>query len=139
MTEEQSKHLLAPLSDTQFGYVESVRYVQEDAGGRLEVLLEMGGSLVARGFAFEKVRASRFRAESHCDAWLVQGAYCALVEVVHSRWVEELRVAERGYNGSIGRVMKHFLIYVEDHGAYEVVAAAAERLAVDPPKPGLSP
>lgn len=137
MTEEQTKRLVAPLSDTQFGYVESVRYVDEDGGSRLEVLLEMEGSLVARGFAFEKVRASRFRAESHCDSWLIE-AYCVLVEVVNSRWVEELRVAERGYNGSVGRVMRHFLIYVEDDGAYEVVAAAAERLPVGPPKPGHS-
>jgi hypothetical protein len=99
-----------------------------------DVLLEAPGGSVALwfefrrgteryrgGVRFEKVRAYRFRAEGHCTAWHVEGAYDTVAEVVESDWVGELAVAEPAQTwGSWG--MHHFMIYLDSAGCFEVVA-----------------
>lgn len=71
------------------------------------------------------MRAFRFRAEGHCTRWHVEGAYDTLVEVEHSDWVSDLLAAEP--RGTCGHwKIRHFLIFVDGSGAYEVAAEACE-------------
>jgi len=71
--------------------------------------------------SFSKVRAYRHRAEAHCTAGHIEGAYDTLVEVTDSDWVNELRrdTAERLRDKW---VMRHFMIYFDSSGCYEIVA-----------------
>lgn len=70
------------------------------------------------GLRFEKVRAHQFRAEGHCTVWHIEGAYDTLAEVLGSVWVEELLVAETSVQWQI----RHFMIYVDSAGCYEIAA-----------------
>lgn len=79
------------------------------------------------GVRFEKVRAYRWRAESHCTGWHVEGVYDTLAEVEGSAWVAELTTAEPRQSRGLW-VMHHFMLYVEDDGCFEVVAESWEML-----------
>lgn len=77
----------------------------------------------ATGIRFEKVRAYRFRAESHCTAWHINGVYDTLAEVTGSDWVAELHMAESP--SAWGRwEIHHFMIYVDSAGCFEVAAGS---------------
>ena len=78
--------------------------------------------MYAGGLRFTRVRAFRFRAEGHCTAWHIEGD---LVEVERSSWVAELLADEM--TGSQWKI-RHFLIYIDDAGAYEVAAEDCEWL-----------
>ena len=71
------------------------------------------------GFLFSRVRATRSQAEGHSTTWHSDGAYCALTEVEDSAWIAELSpIPPTPWPWPI----RHFLIYLEDAGAYEVAA-----------------
>lgn len=80
------------------------------------------------GLRFEGVRAIQFRAESHCTAWHVEGVYDTLAEVHDSEWVSELLAAEP--RETWGRWdIRHFMIYLDSAGCFEVAAASWSWLA----------
>jgi hypothetical protein len=82
--------------------------------------------MYAGGLRFLRVRAYRYRAEGHCTIWHIHDAYDTLVEVEDSEWVAELLADEAtGTEWDI----HHFLIYIDDSGAYEVAAEGVEWLA----------
>jgi len=79
------------------------------------------------GLRFHQVRSYQFRAESHCTPWHIEGAYDTLVEIEQSTWVEELITAEP--TGARRHwAIRHFLIYIDGAGAYEVAARDVEWL-----------
>src|SRR5690242_19376662 len=91
-------------------------------GGVAELRFEFerDGRPLRGGIRFERVRAFRQRAESHCTVWHVD-AYDTLVEVNDSTWVQELQDAEPAQTWGKW-VLRHYLIYLDSAGAFEVVA-----------------
>jgi hypothetical protein len=79
------------------------------------------------GLRFDRVRAYRFRAEGHCKVWHIDEAYDTLVEVSDSEWVEDLSAAEPAEMWGKWR-MRHFMIYIDSAGCYEIVAHSWEWL-----------
>jgi hypothetical protein len=97
----------------------------EAPGGEVNLRFEYrrGGGRYRSGVHFEKVRAYRFRAESHCTAWHVDGAYDTVAEVEDSDLVAELMAAEPAETWGSWE-MHHFMLYVDSAGCFEVVAAS---------------
>lgn len=90
-------------------------------------VLELNGTDLCRvdgtvWLRFVKTRAYRVTTDAHVPGWQI-GAYDKLCEVLESDWVAELRKNTKSY----GRdwVLRHFLIYIDDSGAYEFVAEDA--------------
>lgn len=108
--------------------------VFEHPGGTasLRFEFERDGVPYRQGLQFDSVRAFRFRTEGHCTAWHVE-AYDTLIEVLGSEWVGELLAAEP--SGAWGHwKIRHFMIYIDSRGCYEVGAESwswlpEERLA----------
>jgi hypothetical protein len=107
------------------------------------VAINDGGSLTLRfqfyredelfssGIVFRKVRAHQWRAESHTTPWHIEGAYDTIVEIEESPWVAELLKAEPA--GTRGRwVIRHFMLYLDSAGCYEVAAESWELLPEEP-------
>src|SRR5215470_15173801 len=97
--------------------------VLEAPGGTVTLSFEFrrGTERYRGGIRFEKVRAYRFRAEGHCTAWHVEGAYDTIAEVTGSDWVGELAAAEPSQTWGSWE-MHHFMIYIDSAGCFEVVA-----------------
>jgi hypothetical protein len=95
---------------------------QEMTGGALTLRFAFfrDGLIYRSGVRFEKVRASRWRAESHCTVWHIE-AYDTIMEVTDSAWVEELSMAEPARQWG-NWVMRHFMLYTHSSGCIEVVA-----------------
>lgn len=74
-----------------------------------------------------QVRAYRFRAEGHCTPWHIEKSYDTLVEVEESGWIYEL-LAAASVDAHGQWKIRHFLIYVDGAGAYEVAAEDCEWL-----------
>ncbi len=127
MNSASDKRVIGPLSPPPSAYTEAETLV--DSGGDIELrcLYERDGSMFRGGLRFHKVRAYRFRAESHCTAWHIEGAYDTLVEVVPSEWVSELLAAEPSETWGFWTI-RHYLIYIDGEGAYEVAAQDVEWL-----------
>ena len=112
-------------------------------GGYADLLfaLEPEDGVFHAGFRFTSMRALRFRQETHCTGWHVEGAYGRLVEVQPSECVAELttRMVENARSASDWD-MHHYLIYVPDEGgAYEIAAESWRALQVKPgPLPGIA-
>lgn len=99
--------------------------VFEHPGGEalLRFEFERDGVAYRGGLRFEKVRAYRFRSEGHVTSWHVRGAYDTLVEVIGSDWVAELLAAEPPEAWGCWEI-RHFMIYIDGAGCYEIGAAA---------------
>lgn len=127
MNEFSIKRMVGPLSPPPSAYTESVVFTHPGGDAELRCVYERNGSMYAGGIRFSRVCAYRFRAESNCTAWHIEDAYDTLVEVEQSSWISELLTAESG--GSRGqRRVRHFLIYIDSSGAYEVAAEDCEWL-----------
>jgi len=97
--------------------------VFEAPGGEamLRFEFERDGEIYRGGLRFENVRAYRFRSEGHCTLWHVEGVYDTLTEVSGSSWVGELLAEEPAETW--GRwVIRHFMIYLDSAGCFEVGA-----------------
>src|SRR5690242_17138040 len=119
MTGPELKRALTTLPVASTSFTADAVFV--DPGGDVELRFEFerDGIAISGGLRFEKVRAYRFRAESHCTLWHVEDTYDTLVEVSPSSWSAELSDAES--EEAWGNwVMRHFLIYLDSAGAYEV-------------------
>jgi len=78
---------------------------------------------------FERMRAYRFRSDSHCTTWHM-GAYDKLCEVQSSDWIHELKSDSRP-PWDEHWIMRHFVIYFDGAGCFEVVAESAEMEQVE--------
>lgn len=120
------KRALAKLPVPSTSFATDPTFI-DGGGGSAELRYEFDrdGATVRGGIQFAKVRAFRFRAESHCTVWHIEGAYDTLVEVRPSDWGSELVDAFTPDMRSRWRwEIRHFLIYVDSAGAYEVAAAS---------------
>lgn len=80
------------------------------------------------GFRFSTVSAYRYTTAYRCSAWHVE-AYQQLVEVHDSEWIRELQGQQIANGlGDLRREMHHYMLYFDEEGAYEVVAADWSRL-----------
>lgn len=127
MNRINAKHEIGPLSPPPSAFIDDVVFTNPGGDAELRCTYERNGSMYAGGLRFHRVRAFRFRAEGHCTLWHVEGAYDTLVEVEQSEWVDELLAAEPSEAWGRWKV-RHFLIYVDGAGAYEVAAADVEWL-----------
>lgn len=119
------KRVIGEFPPSPSAYTEEAVFTHPGGDAELKCIYERDGSMYAGGLRFKRVRAFRFRAEGHCTAWHIEDAYDKLVEIEHSGWVAELRAAD---SSEVGWVIRHFLIYVDDAGAYEVAAEDCEWL-----------
>ncbi|MEZ0579280.1 hypothetical protein [Nocardioides sp. MH1] len=103
-------------------------FVHPGGSAELRIEFERDGVRVRSGLRFSRVRAFRFRAEGHCTSWHVQGAYDTVVEVEPSSWLAELLDAEASETWGRWKI-RHFLIYLDGAGAYEVAAEDVSMLA----------
>lgn len=125
------KRVLGPLSPPPSAFTEDVVFTDADGDAVLRCRYERHGSMFAGGLRFHRVSAYRARSESLCTAWHIEDAYDTLVEVEQSVWLSELRAVAPG--GSWGqRKVRHFLIFVDSAGAYEVAAEDVEWLPEHP-------
>lgn len=89
------------------------------------------GQIFTGGVRFGGVRAFRSRAEGHCAAWHIDGAYDTVAQVEDSDWVAELMAAEPSQTwGQFP--MRHYMLFVDGSGCFEVVAASWELLSDTP-------
>ncbi len=97
--------------------------VLEHAHGSLTIRFEYDRDekIYRSGVEIQRVRAYRYRAESHCTAWHIE-AYDTLIEVEGSAWVAELAAAEPAETGGFFE-MHHYMLYLDSAGCYEIVGA----------------
>lgn len=122
-----AKRVIGPLSPPPSAYTAEAVFTHPGGDAELRCTYERDGSMYAGGLRFRRVRAYRFRAEGHCTPWHVEDAYDTLVEVEQSDWIGELLAAEPGESWGQWKV-RHFLIYIDGSGAYEVAAEDCEWL-----------
>jgi hypothetical protein len=125
VSDEPALRDLAEVIPSTSGYVENSTFsFEQDA--KLLCVYEREGSLYQGGILFVGARAFTFRAESHSTAWHV-GAYNRLVEVDPSPWLHGLLGADpRAFSNPWG--LRHFMVYVESEGTYEIAAERFEQL-----------
>src|SRR5262245_51808217 len=116
---EKKPIMTLPVASTALA--EDPEFVHPGGSAELRIEFDRDGVRVRSGLRFTRVRAFRFRAEGHCTSWHVQGAYDTLVEVQPSSWVTELLEAEPSETWGRWKI-RHFLIYIDGAGAYEVAA-----------------
>jgi hypothetical protein len=105
-----------PVASTEMDEISLV-----DSHGSVSIRFEYGDDETVTGeLRFDRVRAYRRRAESHCSARHLE-AYDMLVEVKDSKWVGELVDAMSADKRNLFE-MHHFMIYFDSFGCYEVVA-----------------
>lgn len=127
MSDLGSKRAIGPLSLPPSAFTENVVFTDAEGNAELRCTYERHGSMFAGGLRFHGVIAYRARGESLCSAWHIEDAYDTLVEVEKSDWVSELRAAEPSETWG-QRKIRHFLIFIDSAGAYEVAAEAVEWL-----------
>ena len=117
-----TQRVIRPLSSPPSAFTEDAVFTAPGGEAELRYVYEHNGSMFSGGLRFHRVRAYRFRTEGHCTLWHIKNAYDTLVEVEHSGWVSELLAAERD-GARWPWPIRHFLIYVDGAGAYEVASA----------------
>lgn len=121
------KRVIGPLSPPPSAYTEDVVFTAQGGDAELRCTYERQGSMFSGGLRFQRLRAYRFRAEGHCTPWHIEDAYDTLVEVEQSEWVGELLAAEPSETWGQWKI-RHFLIYIDGAGAYEIAAEDVEWL-----------
>jgi hypothetical protein len=118
-----------PVASTSF--TSDVDAVTTGGAMTLRFTFPRGGVTYRGGVRFEKVRASRWRTESLCSAWHIEGAYDTIAEVEGSEWVEELQAAEPDHHRGFW-TMRHFMLYIDSAGCFEAVAGSWALLEEEP-------
>jgi len=127
-----TKRVIGPLSPPPSAFTESVVFTHPGGDAELRCTYERSGSMYVGGLRFHRVRAYRFRTEGHCTPWHIEDAYDTLVEVEHSEWIGELLAAEPSETWGHWKI-RHFLIYLDGAGAYEIAAEDVEWLPEEAP------
>jgi hypothetical protein len=104
--------------------VQGPTLLDEECGLALSLTCDDDGQAHPLRVLFIKPRAFRKREETYCTAWHVQDTYDTVCEVTESEWVEELR-RDAVPEWRDRWIMRHFSIYLDGFGCFEVVAEAA--------------
>ena len=126
-----AKRVIGPLSPPPSAYTEEAVFSHPGGDAELRCTYERNGSMHAGGLRFHRVRSYRFRAEGHCTSWHIEDAYDTLVEVEESDWLNELSAVEPNETWGQWKI-RHFLIYIDGAGAYEVAAEDCDWLPEEP-------
>jgi hypothetical protein len=81
------------------------------------------GVIYGGGVRFHRVRAYRFRTESLCTAWHIEGVYDTVAEIEDSQWVAELTTTEPRETAGFFE-MRHYMLFIDSAGCFEVVGAS---------------
>lgn len=122
-----AKRVIGPFSPPPSAFTEDAVYTHSGGDVELRCTYERSGAMFVGGLRFQRVRAYRFRAEGHCTPWHLEDAYDTLVEVEQSEWIGELLAAEPSETWGRWKI-RHFLMYIDGAGAYEVAAEDVEWL-----------
>ena len=102
-------------------FTSDVAAVFDGGALKLRFQFDRDGVLLTGGVVFSKIRAHRWRAESHCTAWHIEDAYDTIVEIEGSDWARELVMAEPIQ--ARGRwVIRHFMLFLDSAGCFEIAA-----------------
>lgn len=123
MTKLSEKVALATLPVPSTSFLSDATFEHPGGEALLRFEFERDGVAYRGGLRFEKVRAYRFRAEGHCTSWHVKDVYDTLAEVQDSDWVGELLAAEPAETWGRWEI-RHFMIYVDSVGCFEIGAAS---------------
>lgn len=102
-----------------------VRFTGHQGAAQLALLHNTGTDKSLELIVFTKARSYRHREEVHCTGWHVADAYDTLVEVENSVWATEI-LADTASGWKEEWTLRHFLIYLDGYGAYEVLAGGWE-------------
>jgi hypothetical protein len=89
------------------------------------------GILYKAGIRFDKILATRTRAERCCTAWHIEGAYDTLAEIEESQWVNEMR-CDTSEQWRDRWQMHHYMIYFDSVGCFEIIAESWAAIAEEP-------
>lgn len=76
------------------------------------------GQYETRSVCFQSVVAYKFTSEYACEPWMTK-AYDRLLKLGNSFWLDQFRSNYRGENPD---GLKHFVVYFDGYGFYEVIA-----------------
>ena len=125
MSEMISKRQLGELPTPSTAIISGVSVVGDGGSVTLRFEFDRDGDIFKSGVTFARVRATQWRAESHCTRWHIEGAYDTVVEVEVSPWVAELE-ASQSSSPRTPWVMKHFMLFIDSEGCFEFVAESFE-------------
>ena len=99
-----------------------VRFCFDNAGGLLEFEFRKNGKDWIGGIHFDWATAFRFRDEYRSFGY-ANGSYDALVEILNSEWIAELKRNEpKGKMGLEGA--HHFAVLLSGNGYFEIITKA---------------
>jgi len=98
--------------------------LDENRGLIISMTCDDNGREQSVGVLFVKPRAFRKREETYCTGWHVNDVYDSVCEIQESEWVRELQAAAAP-EWRHHWVMRHFMIYLDGFGCFEVVAESA--------------
>jgi hypothetical protein len=81
---------------------------------------EKNDTVYNAGILFEAAQAYRFSSEKFVENRLINDAYAVLIEYSKSDWLNELY--KRNQEIAQSWEIKHFAIYLDSNGCYEVIA-----------------
>ncbi|NVK88594.1 MAG: hypothetical protein HWE13_10720 [Gammaproteobacteria bacterium] len=101
----------------------------EFPGGSLYLYFDYDkdGVMFNHGLLFEKVRAHKYTAESHCPAWKIEKSYDNLVRILDSMDVKEL-IESTVEDKKSEWQLNHYMIYFDGIGCYEIIAESWKAL-----------
>ncbi|MDX6240274.1 MAG: hypothetical protein QOG10_5094 [Kribbellaceae bacterium] len=112
---------LASIPTPSTAITEEATLSVSDGVATIAFEFDRDGEIYGCKLSFARVRAYRYRAESHTKLWHIEDAYDTVVEVEDSEWVSELADAEpAGHWGNFET--HHFMIYLDSWGSLEVVS-----------------
>jgi hypothetical protein len=122
MTNADSRKVpLATLPTPSTAIVSDVELTTDGGSAALRFAFDRNGVIFRSGVSFSRVRASRWRAEGHCTAWHIEGAYDTVVEILESPWIDELQNSQ-STRSIRSWTMRHFMLYLDSAGCFEFVA-----------------
>lgn len=118
------KHPLFTLPYPSTSAVQEPKLLDQDKGLQILMVCDDDGANCPVNVLFVKPRAFRKRAEIYCKEWHIKDAYDTVCEIEGSDWVAELR------NDAVPEwrdywTMRHFMIYLDSFGCFEVIAESA--------------
>lgn len=121
--ETKSPLFQIPIPSTDVGG--AIGFEHDGSAARLSFQFRQDGVHQVSVIEFRRVRAFRHRAEVHCSAWHIEDAYDTLVEVAPSTWARDV-LADTPEHWKHEWPLRHYLIYLDSAGAYEVLADSWE-------------
>lgn len=75
---------------------------------------------------FRRVRASRWRSESCCTPWHINGVFDTVAIVRESGWLAELSAVVPEHQRPTWSETEHFMLYVDGVGCHEFLADSVD-------------